>query len=170
MWEGFKMDWLFRITRIDDQGGVIESVVEKEGIGRYTKFIKYRIKNDNGVIKYKVESDDDIINYKTKSDDDKKSITFTIQSKQSLVIDPEINIVRKNGLTMRTQEVKDILLKSLVFEDVYDTIPDDFVGTLARQILSNNYLEEPYETFQLAYLIDENTRQPPLKLMTSNIE
>jgi len=147
-WENLKMDWLFRITRTDENGGTIESIVEKEGIGRYVKCIKYKIKyNDQG----------------------EGSLTFTIQPKQSLVIDPEINIVRKNGLTMRSQEVKDLLLKSPVFEEVYDTIPDDFVVHLSRHIIDNNKLDEPYETFQLAYLIDENTRQPPLKLMTTNI-
>lgn len=154
-WESFKMDWLFKVTMNEENKGVIESIVEKEGIGRYTTLIKFKI--TGSIIHRGSDIEVDPI------------ISYSVQSSHTLIIDPETKVLRKNGLHMRTQEVKDILLKSSVFEDVYNDIPDDFLHPLSKAILDNHELEEPYETFQLAYLIDENTKLPPLKMSMTNL-
>lgn len=146
-WEREEMDWLFQVTRINESKGTIQSIVEKEGLLRYTTNIKYNI-NDDGC--------------------GNPTLSYTILSEHSLIIDPEIVIVRNNGLNMRHQEVKDLLLKDPVFDELYNTIPDDFLKRLSKKVIENNLSDEPYEKFQLAYQISEDNKQTPLRPMLAN--
>ncbi len=145
--ERAEMDWLFQVTRINESKGTIQSIVEKEGLLRYTTNIKYNInENECG----------------------NPTLSYTILSDHSFIIDPEIVIVRNNGLNMRHQEVKDLLLRDPVFEELYNTIPDDFLKRLSKKVIENNLSDEPYETFQLVYQILEDNKLPPLKPMWVN--